>query len=200
VLIMQTNRFVTLGVLLAATFASAADGKPTLSQSPITSEQIVVYRAFLTSYTSGGKSLHFNLAKHTYPLDLSNEKRNDECLKGIDLDAAPPESVIHEFDPKTPLRENITLVDPEEQERSVKENDPSRTIRQGQPVRQAVDRAFAAGLLTLSEVAFDKTHQYAVMSFRFVCGRKCGHGATLVFQKQHGQWKELKRDCGGWVS
>ena len=119
---MQTNRFVTLGVLLAATFASAADGKPTLSQSPITPEQIEVYRAFLTSYTSGGKSPHFNLAKHTYPLDLSNEKHNDECLKGVDLDdAAPHESVVHEFDPKTPLRENITLVDPEEQERSVKE-------------------------------------------------------------------------------
>ncbi len=197
---MQTNRFVTLGVLLAATFASAADGKPNLSQSPITSEQIEVYRAFLTSYTIGGKSPHFNLAKHTYPLDLSNEKRNDECLKGIDIDAARPESVIHEFDPNTPLRQNITLVDPEEQERSVKENDPTRTMRQGQAVHQAVDRAFAAGLLTLSEVVFDKPHQYAVMSFRFVCGRKCGHGATLVFHKQHGQWKELKRDCGGWVS
>jgi len=198
---MQTKQFVILVVLLVTTFAAIADDKPTLSRSPMTSDQIEVYRAFLTSYTKGGKSPHFNLAKHTSTLDLSNEKGDGECLKGIDLDnTTHPESVIHEFDPKTTLRENITIVDPEEQNKAVKENDPNRTMRTGTPVNRAVKNAFAAGLLTLSEVAFDKAHQHAVMRFSFVCGALCGHGATLLFQKRNGQWKELKRDCGGWIS
>ncbi|MGP0017595.1 MAG: hypothetical protein ACLPHP_03420 [Candidatus Sulfotelmatobacter sp.] len=198
---MKTNGLVIVGVLLAAVFAAAADGKPTLSQSPMTAEQIEVYRAFLTSYTNGGKSPHFNLAKHTSTLDLSEEKGEGGCLKGIDLDCAThPESVIHEFDPKISLRENITLVDTDDQGRVVHENDPSQTMRQGIPVDQAVGRAFAAGLLTLSEVVFDKNHQFAAMRFSFICGGRCGHGATLLFRKRHGEWKELKRDCGGWIS
>jgi hypothetical protein len=198
---MKASRLVILGVLLAAVFAAGADGKPRLSQSPMESDQIEVYRTFLSSYTNGSRSPHLNLAKRTDALKLSDEKGAGGCLKGIDLDgSAHPEAVIHEFDPKTPLRENITLVDVDEQGRVIKENDPDRTMRQGTPVNQAVDRAFASGLLTLSEVAFDKTHQYAVMKFSFVCGGLCGHGATLIFQKRHGQWKELKRDCGGWIS
>lgn len=198
---MQTQRLVILGTLLITTLAATADDKPTLSQSPMTSDQIEVYRAFLTSYTNGGRSPHFNLAKHTSTLDLSNEKGDGGCLKGIDLDdTIHPGSVIHEFDPKTTLRENITIVDPEEQDKAIKENDPSRTMRTGTPVDRAVKDAFASGLLTLSEVAFDKTHQHAVMRFSFGCGRRCGHGATLLFQKRNGQWRELKQDCGGWIS
>jgi hypothetical protein len=197
---MQTNRFVALGVLLATAFAAATDDKPNLSKSPMTSDQIEVYRAFLTSYTNGSKSPHLNLAKRTSALELSDEKGEGGCLKGIDLDGgAHPEAVIHEFDSKIPLRENITLVDTDEQGRVIKKNDPDRR-GQGTPVNQAIDRAFASGLLTLSEVAFDKTRQYAVMKFSFVCGGLCGHGSTVVFQKRHGQWKELNRDCGGWIS
>ncbi|PYX48547.1 MAG: hypothetical protein DMG79_11590, partial [Acidobacteria bacterium] len=91
-----------LGVLLAGVFVAASDGKPALSQSPIESDQIEVYRAFLSSYTNGSKSPHFNLAKRTSTLDLTDEKAGD-CLKDIDLDeSAHPESVVHEFDPKIP--------------------------------------------------------------------------------------------------
>jgi hypothetical protein len=197
---MQTNRLVIIGALLATAFAAATDDKPALSKSPMSSDQIEVYRAFLSSYTNGNKSPHLNLAKRTSALDLTDEKEG-ACLKGIDLDgAAHPESVVHEFDPKASLRENITVVDTDEQGRVIRKNDPSQTMRQGAPVNQAVDRAFAAGLLTLSEVAFDKTRQYAVMKFSFVCGGLCGHGSTVVFQKRRGQWKELNRDCGGWIS
>jgi hypothetical protein len=198
---MQTRGLVIRGVLLVTTFAIVGDGKPGLSQSPMTSDQIEVYRAFLSSYTNGSKTPHLNLAKHTSTLELAGEKGEGGCLKGIDLDeTAHPESTIHEFDPKTSLPENIRLVDTDDQGKIVQENDPDRTMRQGTPVHQAVDRAFATGLLTLSEVAFDKTRRHAVMSFSFVCGGLCGHGATLVFEKRNGQWKELKRDCGGWIS
>ena len=196
---MKANRFLICGALLAGINATASD-KASLSDSPMTSDQIEVYRVFLSSYTNGSKAPHLNLAKHTSALELSKEMSEGGCLKGIDLDAAYSNSVVHEFDSKTPLRENITIVDPEEQNKAVKEVNPSRTMRRGTPVNRAVANAFAIGLLTLSEVGFDKTHQYAVMSFSFVCGGPCGHGATLVFEKRNGHWKELKRDCGGWIS
>ena len=197
---MKANRFLICGALLAGINATASD-KPSLSDSPMTSDQIEVYRVFLSSYINGSKAPHLNLAKRTSALEVSKEMSEEGCLKEINLDAtAYSDSVVHEFDSKTPLRENITIVDPEEQNKAVKEVDPSRTMRRSTPVNRAVANAFAIGLLTLSEVGFDKTHQYAVMSFSFVCGGPCGHGATLVFEKRNGHWKELKRDCGGWIS
>ena len=197
---MKANRFLICGALLAGMNATASD-KPRLSESPMTFDQIEVYRVFLSSYTNGSKAPHLNLAKRTSGLELSKEMSEGGCLKGINLDAsAYPDSVVHKFDSKTPLGENITIVDPEEQYKAVKENDPGRTMRHGTPVNRAVANAFAVGLLTLSEVAFDKTHQHAVMSFSFVCGGLCSHGATLVFEKRNGHWRELKRDCGGWIS
>src|SRR6266576_1626290 len=192
---MQTNRFVTLGVLLAATFASAADGRPTLSQSPITSEQIEVYRAFLTSYAGGGKSPHFNLAKHTYPLDLSNEKRNDECLKGIDLDdAAPPESVMHEFDPRTPLRENITLVLSEHPKAAIQEH-----LKSGHTFRRNVQDIDSSGRVrSLSQhgeclEGRKETANHSVRSTGMVSAKDPGDHASA--SRDH-QRLSARRGCG----
>jgi len=90
--------------------------------------------------------------------------------------------MIHRFDSRTALPGNIHLVDPEQQEKAIRQNDPGRGIRQGKDVSSAVEAGFSAGLLTLSEVAFDKSHRYAAMSFNFVCGGLCGHGSTIVFE------------------
>jgi hypothetical protein len=91
-------------------------------------------------------------------------------------------------------------VDPEKQHKAIEESDPNNAIRRGQDVKIAVDAGFTAGLLTLSEVAFDKKHQHAAMSFSFVCGGLCGHGGTIVFKKENGKWKESKRQCSSWIS
>jgi len=64
---------------------------------------------------------------------------------------------------------------------------------------QSVKSAFDTGLFTLSEIAFDRDHRRAVLSYSFVCGRLCGNGNTLVLRKVGHNWKVLKRR-GGWVS
>lgn len=64
---------------------------------------------------------------------------------------------------------------------------------------QSVKQAFRTGLFTLSEIAFDKEHRRAVVSYSFVCGMLCGHGNTMVLKKLGQNWKIAKR-CGGWVS
>lgn len=156
-------------------------------------------RVFLAAYTKGDRPVHLNLAIRTSPLALP-DGITEGCLKGISIDVANTGSVIHQFDSQNALSSNVRLVDPDEQEKKVQQNDPSNTMSQGQSVAPAVESAFASALLTLSEVAFDKDRRYAVMTFTFRCGRKCGHGATLVFEKRSGQWKESKRECSSWIS
>lgn len=200
---MARTQFAVLVVLLAGNSisATAADRKPALSKIPLSTEQMEVYRAFFNAYTNGSKSIRLNLANRTHPLDLAEQTGPNGCLKGIDFDEAKyPDSAFHKFDAQTALPKNIVLVDPDKQSTTIKENDPNRTMRQGTPVKNAVDAAFASGLLTLSEVAFDKTHRYALTSFSFVCGGLCGHGETIIFQKMDGKWKRTERRCGGWVS
>ena len=58
---------------------------------------------------------------------------------------------------------------------------------------------FASGMLSLSEIVFDRTHHHAVVSYAFVCGGLCGNGSTLILEKDGDSWK-VKKTCGGWIS
>jgi hypothetical protein len=187
-----------IGVLLCRLPALGGDTKSKVSNSPMDRDQVAVYHAFLATYSNGTKSDHLNLAERTSRLELSDA--GNACLRGISIELGPAESILHQFDPKVPLRANITLVDPDEQGRKVRANDPHNTMRQGKSVDRAVEGAFASGLLTLSEVAFDKKHEYAVMRFSFWCGGLCGHGGMIVYQKRNGKWERTDRHCGGWIS
>ena len=196
---MRTNRVLVFVTLLTGLFASDGDTKPIISKSPMDRDQIAVYRAFLVGYTKGSRPVHLNLALRTSPLALPDGTA-EGCLKGIGIDVANTDSVTHKFDPQIPLSPSVKLVDPDEQATRVQQNDPSKTMQQGESVAPAVEQAFASALLTLSEVAFDRDRRYAVMTFTFRCGRKCGHGATLIFERRNGKWKESKRECSSWIS
>ena len=197
---MPTSQRFTL-VLLVVTIAASAfagDQKPALSKTPLNKEQNEVYKAFLSSYTNGSNSIHLNLANRTVLLDLSDV---EDCLKGIEIESTETaDSTVHEFDSRSALPTYVVLVDPKKQMSEVKQHDPDHTMRQRTSVENAVKSAFDSGLLTLSEVAFDKAHQYAVMSYSFVCGGLCGHGGTLIFQKVGGKWKPTNRSCRSWIS
>lgn len=186
--------------LVVAVPATAADRKPALSKASMTPDQIAVYRVFLNSYSNGSNSKLYNLANRTFPLDLSDDKGKGGCLDGLVFDDSQhPDSTFHKFDPHVALP-NVRFVDPDKQQEAVKENDPSRTIHRGKPVNDAVEAAFNSGILTLSEVAFDKTGDFAVMSFSFVCGGLCGHGETMVYERKNGNWVRAKRRCSSWIS
>ena len=94
----------------------------------------------------------------------------------------------------------MMLVDPKKQVKLVHSNDPSNTIRKGKSVAKAVNEAFATGLFSMSEIAFDKDHRFGVVSYHFWCGFLCGNGSTVVFEKVDGEWREADRKCGGWIS
>jgi hypothetical protein len=184
----------TLSVLTF--FAALAPAQDT----PLTNEQVAVYRAFLLSYTNGASGA-VNLANRTTPRDLSNSANFEGCLKGIKLEIPSPlQSESHPFNAELVDDNKVRLVDPKAQAAIVKSNDPEGKIFSGTPVEDAVRAAFASGLMTLSNIAFDKAHRYAILTFDFSCGSLCGHFGTVVMQKTRGEWKRTKRNCGGGVS
>lgn len=180
--------------------------KANVSNTPLTEEQIAVYRAVLASYSNGSNEI-LNVAEKTVTLDLSGDQ---DCLKGIALESNKgSSSFVHRFDERlASAKKNIVLVDPEAQQKKVEENDPQklmkRAIDDGQRVTDkqlddSLHHAFAAGLFTFSEIAFDKKHQHAVLAYSFVCGGLCGHGNTIVLKKVGERWKEIKT-CRSWIS
>jgi len=195
----------TLSVALVATRQDDAS-KPRVSADPLTAEQVAVYRAVLESY-SNGTNTALNLADKTEALDLSDDK---DCLKGIDFDPANTSmSVVHKLDDRvTKMKKNTVLVNGELQQKKVEENDPQklmkRAIDDGERVTEkqldsSLREAFAAGLFTFSEIAFDKRHQRAVLAYSFVCGGLCGHGNTIVLKKVGEKWRRVKT-CRSWIS
>jgi hypothetical protein len=124
-----------------------------------------------------------------------------ECLNGVTLEnLASASSSYHELPADVLPAKGMRLVDPKKQARIVHSNDPSDTIRKGEPVKSAVEAAFSTGLFSMSEIAFDKQHHFAAVRYSFWCGSLCGHGRTLVFENVNGKWQNANRNCGNWIS
>jgi hypothetical protein len=178
------------------------DNKPAKSTTPLSAYEMAVYKAALRTY-SKDKDAKLNVSAKTYPLDASAPTTGfdrPECLNGVQLDNLSAVShSYHELPPEVLPSKAMRIVDPKTHARIVRANDPSNTIRKGEPVKDAVEAAFATGLFSMSEIAFDKEHHFAAVRYSFWCGSLCGHGSTLIFEKVNGEWRNA-RNCGGWVS
>jgi hypothetical protein len=191
-------RCLLAAIAVAYPSISFTSSKPTKDSAPLSADEIASYQAILSKHT----------AKHATPLNVANttvpfvaDTSTSGCLKGITLDDLLAAS--HSFNQLTEevvSRINAKLVNPKKHSKIARANDPSRTIREGKPVEDAVRDAFVTGLFSMSEIAFDKEHRYAVVSYSFWCGRLCGQGATVVVERINGVWREANRDCGNWIS
>lgn len=192
-----------VALLLTCNAATSKNQKPVKSASSLSSDEIAIYKAILRTY-SGDKDENLNVAATTYPLDPNASTTGfdqPECLKGVELENLPSVSnSYHDLPADVLPSEGMRLVDPKRQARIVHSNDPSNTIRKGKPVKDAVEAAFSTGLFSMSEIAFDKGHHFAVVGYSFWCGSLCGHGGTLVFENVNEEWRNANRNCGGWVS
>ena len=171
-----------------------------MSDGALTAEQLAVYRAVLHGWMDDGKQT-VNLAVQTVPLETSGPLGDEDCEKGLDLEPASP-AVVHRFrkEDLAQLGSNkIGLVDPEKHRKEIADSDPEKAMRKGIPVDEAVRNAFAHGLVTMSEMRFDKEHKLAVVSYGFYCGSLCGNGGTVVMEKRNGAWTR-KSHCHDWIS
>ena len=192
-----------VALLLTYHAASSKGHKPVKSTTPLNADEIAIYKAVLRSYT-GDKDANLNVAATTYPLNPNASNtgfEQSECLNGIQLEnLSPASSSYHELPADVLPSKGMRLVDPKRQARIAHSNDPSDTIRKGEPVKDAVEAAFSTGLFSMSEIAFDKEHHFAAVSYSFWCGSLCGHGRTLVFENVNGEWRNANRNCGNWIS
>jgi len=191
-------------VLLLTCHAATSKGqKPVKSTTPLSADEIAIYKAVLRTY-SGDKDVNLNVSVTTYPLDPNASTTGfdqPECLNGVELENLTSASnSYHELPAEVLPSKAMRLVDPKRQTKIVHSNDPSNTIRKGEPVRNAVEAAFSTGLFSMSEIVFDKGHHFAAVRYSFWCGSLCGHGRTLVFENVNGEWRNANRNCGNWIS
>jgi hypothetical protein len=181
---------------------AAVASEPLKRGDELGADEIAIYRAILPSPILPARKesgARINLANKTYPLSL-HPGAACMCFRGIDLESFDRASrSYHELPEYLLPGKDVRLADPEEHVKIVRKNDPERD-HPGKSLDQAVDDAFATGLFSISEIAFDKEHRRAVVSYSFVCGSLCGNGKTLVFEKVNGEWKETDQTCGGWIS
>ena len=207
---MRSNCMVLVVVLSLSLTAHAQDDAPKVKVSgeALTAEQTAVYRAVLQDIQKDSEDT-LNLANTTEAIRQSAELFNGACPKTPQPQVAlDSNSVVHHLDPALVLHLKIVLVDPGPQEEKIKNVDPAilmkRVIddRQDVPQKQiadATERAVKNGLLTLSEIIFNKKHNRALVSYSFVCGDLCGYGNVLVLTKVGKKWK-ISKTCEGWVS
>ena len=200
----------TVLVVVLSFIAHAQDDAPKLKVSgeSLTAEQTAVYRAVLQDIQKDSEDT-LNLANTTEPIGQSAVPFNGACPKTPQLEVAQgSSSVVHHLDSALVLNSKILLVDPGAQEEKIKNGDPAilmkRVIddRQDVPQKQiddATERAVKNGLLTLSEIIFNKKHNRALVSYSFACGELCGYGNILVLKKVGDKWK-IYKTCEGWVS
>ncbi len=190
-------------LLLAAGLAAAQEApeaKPIVSDKPLTAEQIAVYRVVLHGWMDNELST-VNLSIQTVPFPTNGAIDASDCGKDLDLEPAAP-AMVHLFraaDLAQLGSGNISLVDRERQRKEVAENDPGKTIGEGRSIEDAVRNGFAHGLVTLSEIRFDKGHKHAIVSYSFFCGSLCGNGGTVILEKNDGAWQRKSR-CDEWIS
>ena len=193
----------SFSIILLVPMLSFSVDRTIKNATALGADELAIYQAVLRQYLSK-EHIPLNVANRTYPLDLSTHSgklANQQCLDGIilvNIEAASHS--YHDLTPNDLAGKGITLVDAKKQSKIVRDRDPGNTIRRGTPVEKAVRDAFDTGLFSISEIAFDKEHRYAVVSYSFWCGSLCGNGSTLVFEKIASEWKPTSRSCGGWVS
>jgi hypothetical protein len=194
---------IALFVLSSAALAIAQEVTETkliVSDKPFTAEQLSVYKAMLASWFEGEK-ISGNLAIQTESLDIKADYWSLTCFKRFLFESNTP-GLVHRFraeDLDGLGSDALRLVDPEYQSKVIDEHDPGKEISDGRPLNDAVEDAFSHGLLTLSEIRFDKSHTHALVQFSFRCGRLCGHATPMLMEKKDGTWKR-KAICGGYVS
>ena len=158
---------LTLLISLLVGISGTADTKRlTLSQTPLTSEDLELYGIFLDFFVGKGKEL-VNFSERTFPFALADSDNVGPCLEGISLKrSAEAGQTIHMFPTSIADGRAMHLVDPSKR----KLKDPGKAIKRGASVGDAVAVGFQAGLLSVSEIAFDDVHHFAVFRFRFICG------------------------------
>lgn len=188
---------------LASSDLSCTGRVPVKNTLPLTRDEIAIYKAVIQEWTSGHPT-PLNVSARTSPMRATTDSTAlVECACKAEIQPESVLSAAHSYHQLTQdaLRVGgVRFVDPNQQAKIVRSNDPDNAIKRGKSTNAAVEGAFSSGLFTLSEIAFDTEHKHALVSYSFMCGSLCGSGNTWFFEKVGGEWRKVNLSCGGWIS
>jgi hypothetical protein len=183
----RTFLLLCVGLIGIVSYRSWAGGSRPDATS-LTSEQLQVYGDFIASFRNTGFKF---LSSRTFPLDLSSVGKGAACLQGLELEEKD-ESIVHSLSPEVLHGSSIQLVSQNEEAAILRQRDSDASARSGAAPGVNKD----PGVLALSEIAFDKSHHFAVLKYVFLCGSHCNSGAILVLEKVGSQWTgTTRRPC-----
>jgi hypothetical protein len=150
--------------------------------SSLSSERVQVYADLIDSFTRTGLKL---LSSKTFPLNLSVVANDAVCLQGVHLESTDESAeATHLLGAEVLRGRSIRIISKEDESAALKQQQnkdgaTSRTNSSGNGSTKPTD----PGILALSEIIFDTTHQFAVIKYVFPCGPHCNSGAIVVLEK-----------------
>jgi hypothetical protein len=167
----------------------AGTSKPDKAQ--LTSERLQVYGDFIESFS---KTNFKFLSNRTFPLDLSSLGKDAACLQALQLEGMEESSkAVHSLGPEVLREHSIHLISEQEESTILKRRDADVAAHGADSTKRAPGVTKDPGVLALSEIAFDKSHHFAVLKYVFLCGSQCNSGAILVLEKMGSQWASTTR-------
>jgi hypothetical protein len=183
---------VPLVVLTCSIFGCSLNKRVSLSDASLSDERLAVYGALLDALSSAGFK---HLADRTIVFDPAEISASSPCLQGLQLENLVNSGrSIHLLNPEIVKGRKLELVNSRLQAALTEEADKA-TIQAGNLKERAQTRSLEYGFLVLSEVAFDKAHELALIKYNFVCGAHCLTSQTYLMAKVGGQWKLKGRPC-----
>ena len=193
---VKTLLVVVLAAVCAWPLASAAQSGVRPAQGGLSKDALEIYGDFLDGYI-GKNQNKVNLVETTSIFHVGASERDAPCLKHFSPGVLDEKTqTTHALDASLTNGRSVVLIDPA----TTKIADPEDAIHKGTSVDDAVKAGFAAGQLRLSEVVFDKDHNFAIVSYTFHCGRLCGSGGTILLEKKNHKWVRSEEGCGTWIS
>jgi len=192
---MQRRCLILVFLLLMPIHCLSSKDKIKVSKSPLTPEQLEVYGAFLDSYLPGSAQPIY-LSNKTHALTLTYDDIHGTCLSGIHIDRSQETiNIVHMLPTDMANGRPLTLVKLKKNNDALLDKISAQASRTG-----ATEEEREPGILSVSEIAFDPSHHFAVFDFMLDCGNVCGHSRTVVYEKIDGKWRDAKRACSGFIS
>jgi hypothetical protein len=164
---------------------------PERNEPALDSERLQVYGDFIDSFSK----MNFKfLSNRTFPLDLSSVGKDAACLQGLQLEGAEESSkAVHSIGPEVLRGRSIHLIGEKEESAILKQRDADVAAHGADSTRDGSGMTKDPGVLALSEIAFDKSHHFAVLKYVFLCGSHCNSAAILVLEKVGSRWTSTTR-------
>jgi hypothetical protein len=183
---------LVIGLIGVASYQSFA-GTPQATSPQLSSEQAQVYSDFLDRFSK----LNFKfLSNRTFSFDLSTVGKDAPCLKGLQFErTGEPSATVHLLDANILRSRSVHMIGDDEESEILKHRDVEMALHKADSKTAPSGTATDLGVLTLSEIVFDKSRQFAVLRYILLCGTRCNSGAILVLEKIGSHWTPVRHAC-----